>query len=273
MTVVEKLTKSHNWNLPTTCPCCGEKLEITDTHSRVFCPNYKCKSVIQGRISKWFDILKIKGFGPAIIEDLVNLCNVNNISDLYNFEWADTLQVTEGYGLKSIQKLIDELNSVKKISLSEFVAGYDIEGIGQTQAEKIINEKHLTFETLLSCNANDFIMKGIGEITAKKFKNGLDLLKSDMTKLSYMIETETKEENMDKKLSGLSFCFTGKSQLPRKQLQKIVEDNGGENFSSVKKGLSYLVSDDENSTSNKFLTAKKLGVQIITCEQFFEMVK
>lgn len=273
MTELEKISTKYNWHLPTVCPCCGEKLSITETHSRVYCTNYQCKSVIQGRISKWFEVLKIKGFGPAVIEDLVNLCDIHNISDLYRYSWVKILFTVEGYGKKSVEKLENGLKSVKKVSLSQFIAGYDIEGIGETQAEKIVIEKNLTFETLLSSNVSDFIIKGIGEKTAEKFKNGLDLLKDDMVKISNMIETEIKEGKTEGKLKGLSFCFTGKSQLPRKQLQEMVEKNGGENFTSVKNGLSYLVSDDDQSTSSKFVKANKLGIEIITCEQFFEMIK
>ena len=74
------------------------------------------------------------------------------------------------------------------------------------------------------------------------------------------------------KFVGLSFCFTGKAVLPRKDLEKLVADNGGE-ISAVKKGLTYLVTDDTESGSSKNKKAKELGIPVITSSQFLEMTK
>jgi DNA ligase (NAD+) len=73
-------------------------------------------------------------------------------------------------------------------------------------------------------------------------------------------------------LSGLSFCFTGAANKPRKELLQIVEDNGGTPYDSVDKTLSYLVIADLNSTSSKAVKARKLGVKMITEDQFLRMV-
>ena len=76
----------------------------------------------------------------------------------------------------------------------------------------------------------------------------------------------------DGKLNGMSFCFTGAGCKPRKELQMLVEENGGIVKSGVAKGLSYLVSDDKDSTSSKMVKAKSLGITLISSSEFLEMI-
>jgi DNA ligase (NAD+) len=73
-------------------------------------------------------------------------------------------------------------------------------------------------------------------------------------------------------LNGSSFCFTGASSLPRAQLHKLVEDNGGDVKKSVGKGLKFLVTADLNSGSAKIQAAIKLGTKCISEEQFMNML-
>ena len=72
------------------------------------------------------------------------------------------------------------------------------------------------------------------------------------------------------KLTGKSFVFTGKVSNPRKELEKMVEDNGGKASSGVSKNTSYLVAGDE--AGSKLAKAQKLGVKVITEDEFLKMV-
>ena len=77
------------------------------------------------------------------------------------------------------------------------------------------------------------------------------------------------EEKKEGKLSGLSFCFTGKAEAigTRTDCENLVIKYGGI-ISTVKKGLSYLVTDDINSGSSKNKKAKELGIPTITSYEF-----
>lgn len=273
MTTVEQIAKSNKWNMPTTCPCCGTPLEINENHTRLYCPNeIGCKSYVKARLSKWVSLLEMKGFGTATIEDLVETVGVKNISDLYNKSNLKALLKIPGYGEKTIQTLEKELATKNKMTLAKFIAGYDIESIGETQAEKIINEKgYQTIDQMTAAGKAEFVVPGIGITTANKLMHGFIQLKSDMDKTLGFVQVEgAKQPQKGGKLEGLSFCFTGKACKPRKELEKIVSDNGGTN-SGVKKGLSYLVTDDTDSNSGKSLAAKKLGIPTISSTEFLKM--
>jgi DNA ligase (NAD+) len=73
-------------------------------------------------------------------------------------------------------------------------------------------------------------------------------------------------------LLNKSFAFTGAMQNKRAVLEKMVSDNGGITKSSVGKDLNYLVMATEDSTSAKAIKAIKLGIKIITEEQFLKLI-
>jgi len=70
----------------------------------------------------------------------------------------------------------------------------------------------------------------------------------------------------------MSFCITGSLSQPKKAVYAMIEDAGGEAWTSVKKGLTYLVQADPSSTSKKTQKAEKLGVEVIGEEQVMEMI-
>jgi DNA ligase (NAD+) len=64
-------------------------------------------------------------------------------------------------------------------------------------------------------------------------------------------------------LVGKSVCFTGAQPRKRSDLEKMVEENGGEVKDGVTKGLTYLVMADPGSTSSKAKKARDLGTECI----------
>ena len=94
-----------------------------------------------------------------------------------------------------------------------------------------------------------------------------------MKKVEKLVTIDSEKKiSSGSKLSRLSFCFTGKACMPRSKLEEMVISNGG-SVSAVKKGLSYLVTDDTESGSSKNVKAKELGIPVITSTAFVEMCK
>ena len=76
------------------------------------------------------------------------------------------------------------------------------------------------------------------------------------------------------KLTGKSFCFTGELvTMKRNDAEALVKKNGGSCKSSVTKDLSYLVTNDTTSGSSKNVKAAKLGIPVITEEEFLALIK
>lgn len=269
------LAKQHNWNMPTVCPVCGASLEISENHKQLYCTNDFCKSRFSGRITKWVGTLGIKELGLTTIEKFLDFGIIETISSLYCIDYSK-IETMEGFGEKSAENIRKEIESHKKLTLAKFIAGYNIDSIGEKVAEKIIADKKVKSLNDLMSKRNDLVCEGVGEITANKLKEGLEALYSDMEEtLKYVTIIEEKTSTVASgKLNGKSFCFTGAASRPRKELQKMVLDNGGVVHDAIKKSplTDYLVIADVNSTSSKAVSARKLGVNLISEEDFLRLL-
>lgn len=269
---IDTLAKAHNWNLPTVCPICGGTLEINDKHTEIRCTNEGCKSKLIGRLKKWTDKLEIKELAPVTLEKFIDAGLVSSVSDLYEMDF-DKIAEMDGFGKRSSTVIKNNLAKTNKTSLAKFIAGFNIASIGEHIIQKIIDAKgYTTLDDFFNAKANDFVCEGVGDITAKKLVEGLKAVKDDMIETTKFVEIEKPvAASLDGKLGGKSFCFTGAASRPRKELWALVNDNGGVVFESVKKGLDYLVMADPNSTSSKAQKARKMGVQLISEEDFVAM--
>ena len=82
------------------------------------------------------------------------------------------------------------------------------------------------------------------------------------------------EEKKENTLEGKSIVITGslKTFKNRAELQRVIEAAGGKVVGAVSKNTSYLINNDIESTSAKNQTAKRLGVPIITEENFLKLI-
>ena len=266
---IKTLAKNHNWNLPTVCPVCGGELELSDNFKQFTCTNEACKSRASGRIFKWTNVLGIKEFGLKTIDKLLDEKIIDSISSLYTTDW-DKIADIEGFGKRSAEIIKKELDSHKKMSLAQFVAGYNIASIGEKVIQKIIDAHNIsTIEDLRKLN--DLTCEGVGEKTAQKLKEGLNSLENDMNYTLLYINLDNKKEVVEvaaNSLQGQSFCFTGPAKHTRKELWEMVKANGGVVHESIKKDTDYLVMADVNSTSIKAQKARANGTTLLTEDDF-----
>ena len=97
--------------------------------------------------------------------------------------------------------------------------------------------------------------------------------KEEIDRLLSEIEFVIEENNAEQDLEGKTFVITGSlNSFPnRDALKKVIEDRGGKVSGSVSSKTSYLINNDINSNSSKNKNAKKLGVPIITEEDFLKL--
>lgn len=276
--MLNTLAKNHlSWNIPTVCPICGHALEINENMTRIICPNEACEQKLVARITTWARIHKIKEWAPKTIQVLLDNNLVKKISDVWSMDYSKIAEI-DGFGEKSAKTLEKNMKKVSKTSLQKFITGFNIMDIGASQSKKMLEAAGVhnleQLEEKIS-DVNNFITAGIGEKTAQKFVEGCSELMEDMKEMNkyVSIEEEVVKAPSSSKLGGKSFCFTGAASRPRKELQAMVLDNGGQVFDGVKKGLDYLVIADPNSTSSKAVKARKAGITLISEEDFVKMTK
>ncbi len=261
--------------IPSHCSLCGAGLINEDT--RLYCPNPECPGKAYHRLEKWLSVIDIKDIGSTLLKRLFEAKRVVRIPDLYSLTIDDLISF-ERIGQKSAQKILRNIRERNEVSLSQFIAGFDIEGIGLLMAEKLIEAGYDTLDKILAASPADFEkIAGFAEISAKTLYEGLRLVEEDMRKLvdSGYVRIRPplpKTQRTANPVSGNSFCFTGELRsMKRSEAEKLVREKGGIIKSSVTKDLDYLVTNDPSSGSEKNRKAKELSIKIIDEEQFLEM--
>lgn len=261
--------------IPSHCSLCGAGLIDEDT--RLYCPNPECPGKAYHRLEKWLSVIDIKDIGSTLLKRLFEAKRVVRIPDLYTLTMNDLISF-ERIGRKSAQKILRNIRERNEVSLSQFIAGFDIEGIGLLMAEKLIEAGYDTLDKILAASPADFEkIAGFAEISAKTLYEGLRLVEEDMRKLvdSGYVRIRPplpKTQRTANPVSGNSFCFTGELRsMKRSEAEKLVREKGGIIKSSVTKDLDYLVTNDPSSGSGKNRKARELSIKIIDEEQFLEM--
>lgn len=273
-----------NLNLPTVCPCCGGDLTITES-GFVECQNMSCKNKVKHMFAEFFTKLEVEGAGEGFIENLaVEKKTITEVLQMTNTDFYNVIMSKNGYKIHmNLHKAL-----AKPMTLAKFVSLFDLRGFGekkfldldQLEPFKGVYEEPeavlagVTAEDLkkhhpASMVSEDVIAKFAFEFCLKR-EDMVNAIKTGLVKL----EAAKKVEVKDGKLTGKSFCFTGKAEAigSRSKCEELVIANGG-TVSSVKKGLSFLVTDDTESGSSKNKKAKELGIPVITSFEFKAMIE
>ena len=265
--------------LPERCASCGAVL--FDEGTRLYCPNKKCGKKIVHQLLKWVDVIDIRDLGETLVKSLFNSGRVRSISDFYTLTVDDLTpyflneesrqKEKESLGAR---KVFDSIQSHKKIKLAAYIAGFDIEDMGETMIQKLVDSGFNTLEKILEAKVEDFAsVYGFAEISAGNFVEGL---KENMEELLFLSKNyiQLEEGKAEGVFAGKSFCFTGELRtMKRQDAENLVKQNGGTCKSSVTKDLSYLVTNDTSSGSSKNQKAAKLGIPVITEDEFLSLAK
>lgn len=278
---------------PEQCPVCGGETEIIESESgtrELHCMNDACSGKLINRLDHWAGKkgLDIKHLSKATLEKLIEWDWVKKITDLYHLdkyrkEWINK----PGFGEKSVDRLLNSIQDSRKTDLASFIAAMGIPLIGKTYAKQLaeIFETYEGFRTAITpdliCGIEPFDftrIAGFGEamhnaITTFNYRE-FDRL-YDMQYIEIPdpnVEEPTIIDNANS-LEGKTFVITGKlkNYKNRDLLKAEIEAHGGKVVGSVSSKTSYLVNNDNTSTTAKNKTAKELGVPIITEEELLSM--
>lgn len=259
--------------LPEVCPVCSGDIVIQE-NGEVKCANPLCSSKVAHKIEKFFDTFEIKGAGPAYFDAASKDCK--GLEDYFNSITKNDKDSIKWAGGVNGTKIYEKVNKVlaKEVKVSDFLAIFDIEDVGRRRIEQIqknANNYDINF-FLKQSKYHQYIGEGLKDTMAVKVYEGIKTALPEIEACLKFFKISGKAvEKKEGALSGMSFCFTGAAVRPRKELEKLVVDNGG-TLASVKKGLSYLVTDDTESGSSKNVKAKQLGTPIITSTDFLKLV-
>lgn len=270
----------HNSNsvfkFPDVCPSCGEKVYRDEDEAAIRCINPECPAQLLRNLIHFCsrDAMDIEGLGPAIIETFVNEGMIAKTYDIYNLDFNKILSL-EGFKETSANNIINSVNNSKNNDLSKLIFALGIRHIG-AKAGKLLADYFKDIDLVMNASVDDILqIDGFGKIMAESV---VEFFSSDSTK---ELITKLKEAGVnmkstnvveDTRFSGMTFVLTGTlPTLKRAEASKIIESFGGITSSSVSKKTTYVLAGEE--AGSKLDKANKLGVQIISEEEFKEMIK
>ena len=258
-----------DFKMITNCPICGTKLLKKEGQVDYYCPNLSCPARHTEGLTHFVSrkAMNIDGLGPEIIQDFFNLNFVRKVSDIYSlYKHREDIITLEGYGKKSVDKLLDAIELSKENSLERLLFGLGILGIGD-KTSLILARKFKTMDNLINASLESLEnIDDIGPVLSVNIFNYfhdeknlllIDKLKELGLNMKYLGE-EIKENNY---FTNKRFVITGTiSFMGRDEIEHVIESFGGKCSSSVSKKTDAVIVGD--SPGSKETKARELNIPI-----------
>ena len=265
--------------MPTNCPICGESLISSLSGIDLICPNELCPARNIESLIHFCDrkAMNIEGLGERIIEDFYNMKLINSIVDIYKIkDKKEELIELEGFGDKSVNNLISNIENSKNNSLEKLLFGIGIKGIGEKNAKLLAKNFH-NIDNLMDASIEDInAIPDMGMILASNIYNFFrdeDNIKliNDLKEIGLNMNYLGDAVKQNEKLLNKRIVVTGTlKNYSRDEVQELIEKNGGLWSSSVSKNTFAVVVGD--NPGSKYDKAKELGITIWNEEEFEEVI-
>ncbi|WP_285945783.1 NAD-dependent DNA ligase LigA [Thomasclavelia cocleata] len=285
--VHSNLTMSNTWKLPDKCPCCGGDVEMHNENESktLHCINPDCKAKLLGKLVHFVskNAINIDGLSEQTLQKFINLGWLNSFRDIYYLsEYKKEMYKLDGFGKKSVDKLIESIEKSRNTTLDRFIYGLCIPLIGRTASKEIskscANGNVGQFITIMSLEGNQpFIgLDGFGKEMCNSIVHWWIYNKQNFYELieEFNFRESVNNGNVKQVLEDKIFVITGslKFYKNRDELVNVIERNGGKVSGSVSAKTSYLINNDVASTSGKNKKAHDLGIPIISEGEFIQMI-
>ena len=282
--VHSNLTMSNTWKLPDKCPCCGGNVEIHNENGSktLHCMNPDCKAKLLGKLVHFVskNAINIDGLSEQTLQKFIDLGWLNSFRDIYYLsEYKEEIYKLDGFGKKSVDKLLQSIEKSRNTTLDRFIYGLCIPLIGRTASKTIAKEFNNQAEEFYDvwCHGYDFTkLDDFGDTMNNSMQ---DFIRDNYRWIAELIvEFNFRESenngNVKQVLGDKIFVITGslKFYKNREELVATIERNGGKVSGSVSAKTSYLINNDVTSTSGKNKKAHDLGIPIISEGEFVQMI-
>ena len=261
------------------CPACGGSVDIEDNNGIItlWCANPRCEGKLANKIDHFCGKkgLDIKGISRKTIEKLIEWGWVNGIADIFQLStYRDEWIKKTGFGTSSVDKILNSFEQGRHTTLECFISGIGIPLVGKTVAKEIV-KYYPTWNDFREGIGGDWtIFDGFGPELNKAI-NSFDYTEANRIAEMLTFEQPESQNEENKSCEGITFCITGKlisgNWKNRDELKSYIEEHGGKVTGSVSSNTNYLINNDSTSSSAKNITAKKLGIKIITEEEFITL--
>ena len=259
---------------PQYCPFCHAEIVQEGVH--IFCPNsLSCQPQLLAKMQHFASrgAMDIEGLSEKTLAKLMAEKGVESMGDLYDLNFED-FRSMEGFGDKRSQLLVDAIEASKNPDLDHFIYALGIHQVGERTARDLA-QAFGSLENLQEAKEEDLLnIPDMGPVTAHELVTffhdpeiikELDHLKKSGVQVKTYQKSEKKQIFTDK-----TFVLTGALSRKRSEVEEEIRQFGGKTSSSVSKNTDYVLAGEK--PGSKIKDAEKLGVKIISQEDYQEMV-
>lgn len=261
------------------CPECGAPLVRYEGEAAYYCTNAtSCPPQIKGRIEHFIshDAMNIDSLGPETVDDYYERGLIRDAADLYRLTVSDI----NGYGgtrERSAKKVIKGIDDSRNIPFDRVLYALGIRFVGKVVARTVARSLR-SVDAIAEATVEELsAVDGVGEIIAQsihryfrdeKNREFVERLRAAGLKM----EMEERDAPVSDALAGKAIVISGVfSQHSREEYKSIIERHGGRNAGSISSKTSFVLA-GENMGPSKLEKARKLGVPVVSEQEFLEMI-
>lgn len=255
-----------------TCPFCGSALSISDT--MIACTNEDCFEPIINRLYFSISVLGIFGVGKSLVRSIMEGTGVRTLGEFMELCKEQLVDLPD-FGITRAENIIAEIEKARKADAYLVLTALNVPSLGHKASKELL--KRYTVDEVVNKLTYDGLLKidGFGPTMAKEIVDGIiakrEYIKSTLSHFELRVEVPEVFGVSEAASNKGTICFTGKSTYKRSEMQEMAVEKGYVPVDTVSSGLTVLVTADPCSTSSKIMKAKKLGIKIVSEEEFWEM--
>ena len=262
----------------TRCPECGTPLVRYEGEAKHYCPNQSgCRPQILGRILHFIrrKAMDIESLGEETVELLYDNRLLHDAADLYDLR-AEQLAPLPRLGEKSAENIIASIRRSTQVPFHRVLFALGIRFVGETTA-KYLAEHFRSLEAVMRATHEELTQADevggkIADAILDYFADERNLRIIERLRAAGVQFESAERQRASDSLAGKSIVISGKfTAHSRDELKELIELHGGRNLAAVSGNADYLLA-GENMGPAKLKKAEKLGIRILSEEEFMEMI-
>lgn len=280
MVIEEKRTGRETvFPVPEKCPACGSRVVREEGEVAVRCVSLHCPAQVQEKIIHFASRggMDIEGLGEKNVELLYSRGLIQHFEDIYRLHRKDLLELPR-FAEKSAQNLIEAIERSKQATLAKFLFAIGILHAGEYAAKLLARNFRRLHDLYRISPEKIMTIRQMGEKIAASvsafFNDEKNLQTLDaMMELGLEITNPDFAAGTDEKLplKELSFVITGTLPKPRKEVEELIEKNGGHYASALSAKTDFLVVGEE--PGSKLRKAKALKVKTVSYSELLKLIE
>lgn len=261
------------WEFPTDCPSCGQRLVRPEGEAQTLCVNAACPQKRLAGIAHFASrgAMDIDGLGEQQIALFLQMGLIEDIADVYSIDF-DRIRELSGYGETSVRNLQASIDASRQRPLANLLFGLNITHLGGAGAELLAGALG-SLDAIREASVEDLsAVEGIGPVIAgsvhafftdERNRELVDRL------VQAGVNTQGPERSvLPQTLAGKAVVVSGTLDgYSRDEAADAIKARGGKSPGSVSKKTFALVVGDEPGAS-KLSKANDLGIPVLTGAQF-----